>query len=612
MTQVTSIISNFNLKRNKILDKLGFIKEILIKQDLDLAALENIKERLIDNNFSIIVVGEFNGGKSTFINALLRKKLLPAKGLPTTAIITIIEDGQPEAIVYYKNKKVKNITIDEIQGFATALTDEGEEEASKIEHMLIKYPCEYTKEGVKIIDTPGVEDLDKAREEITYEMIPKADAAILILDARRALKNSERIFLKEKILGNNINKLFFILNFADAICDTNMQQSNEKLQVIVDKVTQDLRLIIGKDDIKVHAISAKKVLQENKTETEGEFTKKFNSFEKELQEFLVAEKGEVLLGNAVLRADSIIDDTQKIISFKINSLNKPLEELKLKENELNKIIERIRQEKRLIKQDVNKAFNDLPIVLTPEIEAIVEKVITNVEGTEVPENCEDIQEFYKTILKNLLAKDMDSLIDEKFQANIKTIIIKTEKRLLSILSELDNFINIDASNNSFLFDEININSEIDEKDILLKQLAMGAGAFFAVPLILSLIGTVVIIPVIIGYVFSGIAIFKWKDAYKRSAIIKEIKNSKTDIIKSINKQIKDKVMQTSSEYCKAIDNLIEGKIKDTALALEQVIKEKEKLSTEEENILNSLGGLDLKLNNLSIELKIIVKDDDLL
>lgn len=610
MNQVTSTISNFNLKRKLILSKLEYLNEVLVEQGLDSESLVEVKKRLINNSFSIIVVGEFSSGKSTFINALLREKILPAKVRPTTAIINVIEDGEPEATVFYKDKQVKKISIDEIQSFATALNEQGKEEASKIEHMLIKYPCAYTKEGVKIIDTPGVEDLDKAREEITYEMIPKADTAILLLDSRRALKNSERVFLKEKILGNNINKLFFILNFADAICDTNKKPSDEKLQVIINKVKEDLKSITGKLDIEVYPISAKRAILESKAEDEGHFTKMLNTFERELQEFLIKEKGQVLLNNSVVRANSIIDETLRVINFKITSLNNPLEELKLKENELNEIIERIRCDKLLIMQDVNKAINDLLVILTPEIQAIVGSVISKLEEIDVSENNSDIESFYKSKFKDLMIKEMDSSINMKLQENIKTIVIQTEKRLSLILKELNNFMNIDMIDNNFNVDEVSVESDLNENDIALKQLAMGVGAYLGVPFILGLFNpaTIVVIPlVVVGYILSGMAIFKWGNMYKKNAVIKEIQKARVDIVKNIESQIKDKLIQTSSDYCKAIDELIEKKITDTYIALEQVIQEKEKLSVEEENMIKSLGGLEFKLNNLKAQLNKIIE-----
>lgn len=610
--QITSTISDFNLKRNNILNKINYIKEILVKQGLDLGAIKDIEEKLINNNFSIIVVGEFSSGKSTFINALLRKKLLPAKVRPTTAIINIIEDGEPEATVLYKDKKVKKITIEEIQDFATALNENGEKEASKIDHMLIKYPCEYTKEGVKIIDTPGVEDLDKSREDITYQMIPNADASILLLDARRALKNSERIFLEEKILGNNINKLFFILNFADAIRDNNMEFSNENLKIIENKVIEDLKLITGKSDLKIHSISAKETLIENKKGIEGDFTYKFYDFEKELQKFLIEEKGNVLLNNSIMRLSLILDDSIKFINFKLSSFNKSKKELELRAKELENLIDKIRYDKAILIQDVNKAFNDLQTICSPEIDSILEKTISYIETIEIPKENKDIESFYISKFKEVLAKEIDLSVNKMLKDNIKIIITKIENRLLNLLNELDEFIVLDISNSSLDTTNVKINSKLCDKDVMHKQVAMGVGAYFAVPFVLSLINPAAIIAIptlIIGYIFSGKAIMKWGSEHKKSTTIDKIRKSKKEIIIEINDEIKVILLKTSSEYCSAIERSVEMKIKDTSSSLSQIVEEKEKISKEEGSVLKSLSGLEIKINKIKNELNIMVKKE---
>lgn len=611
MNDITGTMSTFNIKCSSIINQLEYVKKILVEQELDLFQIEEIREKLINNVFSIIVVGEFSSGKSTFINALLRKKLLPAKVLPTTAIINIIEDGQPEATVFYKDKQKKEIDIDAIQGFATALDDKGKIEAEKIDYMLIKYPCEYTKDGVRIIDTPGVEDLDKTREEITYEMIPKADAAILLLDARRALKNSEVIFLKEKILGNNINKLFFVLNFADAIRDENMNWSNEKLQVIVDKIQEELKLITGNQSVKIYDLSAKKALLESEKEIEGEFKEKFNNFERSLQDFLVTEKGQLLLSNTIFKTNLVLDDILRVIKFKINSLNKSLEELKIKEKRLIELISKIRNDKILIKQDVNRAFNEIMTIIEPEIESSVTKSISTIEGIEVPEMSGGIDSYYKSKFTEILDKEIDLSIKAKLQDSTKKIVLKVEKRLSGILNELSEFMSVSSSNDNFKSVDLGVTNNIDDKDILLKQLAMGAGAFVSVPLIAGILFTahIIIIPVIIGYALSGMAIFKWGNNIKKNIIIKQIKDAKNDIINNINQQVRDNIVQAAKEYCEAIDNLIEVKIKDTSVSLSQVIKEKEKLSNKDEEMLKELIGNEHKINKIKLELKSIVEGE---
>ena len=57
------------------------------------------------------------------------------------------------------------------------------QELGNIAYTELRYPLEFTRGGVELIDTPGTNDLDQAREEITLRFIPQADAAIMLLSA---------------------------------------------------------------------------------------------------------------------------------------------------------------------------------------------------------------------------------------------------------------------------------------------------------------------------------------------------------------------------------------------------------------------------------------------
>ncbi|ERI91588.1 dynamin family protein [Clostridiales bacterium oral taxon 876 str. F0540] len=583
-----SKIKVFNEKRKKLLDLLDQTKKVSDVENVDSIVLEEIKNKIIENIFSIIVVGEFSSGKSTFINSLLREKVLPAKVLPTTAIINIIEDGEPEAIVHYKDGNINNINIEDIQSFATALNEKGKQEAALIDHMLIKYPCEYTKEGVRIIDTPGVEDLDKQREEITYNMIPKSDAAILLLDARRPLKNSERIFLKEKILGNNINKLFIVMNFIDCINDS------AELNNVMKSTYENLKQITDKVDLKFYGISAKKALLESKSEEKTGYSEKLKEFEDDLQQFLIEEKGDTLINNSNNRIKYFIEDLAIMINFKINALSKPLEELKAKEQELNSVIKKIQEEKLLIKQEVNKAFNEILVRVQPNIEGIVSNAINHVESQEC-NDIKDIETYLNTKFKDFLLKELEGLSKGKIEPDIKEIVGRTENKLISLMKDLDDFINVDFAAQGIASDNIAADVYADDDAVVRTQLAMGIGAYFAVPLLLKIItfgavvGAVWVIPVVlVGYFLSGMAIVNIADKYlKKKAIIKGLRGNKNNIIENIEKQIRENITGISKEYSIAIENMVSTKINDTKNSLSEVIKEKEKLTVEEESFLKA-------------------------
>lgn len=155
----------------------------------DLVTLEQ-SIRQLDELFLLVVVGEFNAGKSTFINALLGASVLDEGVTPTTTRIHHLRFGDPEM---------------------RELTDGGIEE--------ITTPVEILRQ-VTIVDTPGTNALDREHEAITDQFVPRADLVLFITSADRPLTESERAFMERirewgKKIVLAINKIDILKTEAD-------------------------------------------------------------------------------------------------------------------------------------------------------------------------------------------------------------------------------------------------------------------------------------------------------------------------------------------------------------------------------------------------------------
>ncbi len=96
------------LRRRNILSNL-LERQLTILSSLKLTALESklqkIYQAVLTDTFKVLVIGEFKRGKSTFINAMLGQKVLPAYATPTTAIISEVKWGaEPKALLHYLKK----------------------------------------------------------------------------------------------------------------------------------------------------------------------------------------------------------------------------------------------------------------------------------------------------------------------------------------------------------------------------------------------------------------------------------------------------------------------------------------------------------------------------
>ena len=194
-----SVLTNEQSKL--LLDEKGALSDILLRlaeMDASQEALTTLKEATIrlDELFLIVVVGEFNAGKSALINAILGQKVLAEGVTPTTTRVTLMKWGE----------NVTEQVLDE--GFA-----------------IVTYPLPLLKE-LNIVDLPGTNAIIRQHERLTDEFVPRSDLVLFTTSADRPMTESERQFL-ERILAWG-KKVVFVLNKADILeNESALQQSRE-------------------------------------------------------------------------------------------------------------------------------------------------------------------------------------------------------------------------------------------------------------------------------------------------------------------------------------------------------------------------------------------------
>ena len=167
--------------------QLNIAKRILSDFNLPEKALNALGEAILqlDELFLIVVVGEYNAGKSALINALLGDHVLEEGVTPTTTRVTLVRWG--EAL----SEQIVN------EDFA-----------------IVTYPLELLKE-LNLIDSPGTNAIIRRHELLTTEYVPRSDLVLFTTSADRPLTESERQFL-EKILAWG-KKIVMVINKADIL-----------------------------------------------------------------------------------------------------------------------------------------------------------------------------------------------------------------------------------------------------------------------------------------------------------------------------------------------------------------------------------------------------------
>ncbi len=201
-------------------ETLGRLREVLAETEAtpsDRKALTD-SVRQLDELFLLVVAGEFNSGKSAFINTLLGESLQEVGVTPTTDQIYWLKFGK----AIEKSPGERGIWL------KTA-------------------PVELLRK-ISIVDTPGTNAIMREHEALTAEFVPRSDLVLFITSADRPFTESERSFLAQ--IQEWGKKIVLVVNKIDILGDP------EEVEQVVDFVTSASQKLIG-DIAAVFAVSAK-------------------------------------------------------------------------------------------------------------------------------------------------------------------------------------------------------------------------------------------------------------------------------------------------------------------------------------------------------------------
>jgi GTPase SAR1 family protein len=158
-------------------------------------ACEELKEKLEENVFNLVVLGQFKRGKTSFINALLGEELLPTAVVPLTSIVTIIRYGDPLRVnVHFNDGRVEQIVPEKLVDY---VTEKGNAKNEKdVKEVVIEYPSPWLKDGVHLIDTPGVGSVYQHNTDVAYRYLPNSDAALFLLSVDQPFSSASSAFSK--------------------------------------------------------------------------------------------------------------------------------------------------------------------------------------------------------------------------------------------------------------------------------------------------------------------------------------------------------------------------------------------------------------------------------
>jgi small GTP-binding protein len=364
-------------------DVAGSVGAKSLKERVD----RELVKKLDEDRFHLVVVGEFNHGKSTFVNALLGETVLPTGVTPTTAAIHHLKYAEkPEATVVRQSGARDALAFSDARKFAVG----GGSSPDDVDYLEIGYPAKLLEERILLVDTPGVNDLSLQRADITYSYIPRADAVLFLLDAGQILKESERIFLQDKLLKASRDKIVFVITKWDIL------NEDEKKEALAYARTQLANLV--KDPV-VFPISAETALQaggdEKKLAESG-----MPELLRHLTTFLAEERGRILLDNALGEGLNVAALLTKGVDARRRSLAMKTEELerriKVLEDDLKGTAGTIEQRRMKIREEIS----GIKVGAQKDLERFVEETIRQLPNVIDSAKQDDLRKFLPAFLED--------------------------------------------------------------------------------------------------------------------------------------------------------------------------------------------------------------------
>lgn len=197
--------------------------------------LAEYRQRLQHDSYTVLVAGEARRGKSSFVNALIGRPLLPAGlEIATAQAFLVGHAEQPAARLRFEDGSERPIELDQLVRYGALATDAaaGTPDPGQVLRWIeVEVPLRFLPPGMNLLDTPGLGSLHAGHAQITRRFVPRADAVIYALDSSRPAGRDDLAFI-DAIL-NITRRIFFIQTMIDQQSRAHWQELQRRNQTIL-------------------------------------------------------------------------------------------------------------------------------------------------------------------------------------------------------------------------------------------------------------------------------------------------------------------------------------------------------------------------------------------
>ncbi len=388
---------------------LAIIENVETLTKDDMAAVDNrlltVKEQLIANCFNLVILGQFKRGKTTLINSLIGKEILPSSVVPLTSIVTILRYGEEvSCLISMEDGSEKKIYIEELPDY---VTEKGNPKNIRgVRCARIGYPSPFLEKGILLVDTPGVGSTFLHNTETTYEFLDHLDAALFLMSADVPISQVEKELL-DTIKGST-QKIFFVLNKIDNLT----LKEIEEIAAFNRQVLEEMGFTVQE----IWPVSAREALKAKTTNNDLQLSQSgLLTLEDALGSFLSLEKGKIVLNTTISKTKRVISRMLSQITIEKKTMEASGEELEDKINTFHQLVANLKQDR-----------EDMKCLLKGESDKLcfkVEEMLKILEEKEIPRVKQCLTDFYgknpdlnPTVLRDGMQKVIKDEIVKGFDA----------------------------------------------------------------------------------------------------------------------------------------------------------------------------------------------------
>lgn len=301
--------------------------------------LNGIIKKLQSDTLKVFVIGRFNSGKSTFINALFGQPILPSAPTPTTGVLCKIkyaDDKEKKAILYPKPGMSKNgddspfeVPIsniqEELKKYVKIDNSGTADETSRYQKLKLYYPFSLCKNDIEIIDSVGLDD-PESRDKIVLEYIPYVDVIVYCMDCLSAYTRADTKVLN-LLKSLKYESIFFVMTKFDLVKDS-FQMGETTENDFKNDIYKNLIPWTELREQGIMFVDSKSALLGKMNHNEVMIQSSgICEVEQSLELFLIREKGRAKLLNTLRSLKDANRSTRRIIPSRISMLQTNIEEL---------------------------------------------------------------------------------------------------------------------------------------------------------------------------------------------------------------------------------------------------------------------------------------------